>query len=84
MNIKKNLAISETGFVFDPSTGDSYTLNTTGLEILQMLREGKSQEMIIQRMTADYDVDANTFDRYYYDFTGMLKQMQLVVPDEQS
>lgn len=84
MKIKKNLAISETGFVFDPSTGDSYTLNTTGLEILQMLREGKSHEMIIQRMTADYDVDANTFDRYYYDFTGMLKQMQLVVPDEQS
>lgn len=83
MKLKKNLAISETGFVFDPSTGDSYTLNTTGLEIIQMLREGKNPEIITRKMTKTYDVDANTFERYYYDFIGMLKQMQLVAPDEE-
>ncbi|TVQ69817.1 MAG: PqqD family protein [Balneolaceae bacterium] len=82
MKIKKSLAISETGFVFDPSTGDSYTLNPIGLEILQMLREGNSREEITGTVTQAYDVDAMTFERYYFDFLGMLKQMQLVETDE--
>jgi len=82
MKIKKSLAISETGFVFDPSTGDSYTLNPIGLEIIQLLREGKSREDITKRMTGTFDVDSLTFERYYFDFLGMLKQMQLVESDE--
>jgi len=82
MKIKKSLAISETGFVFDPSTGDSYTLNPVGLEILQLLRERKSREQITEAVMQSYDVDAMTFERYYFDFLGMLKQMQLVEPDE--
>jgi len=82
MKIKKSLAISETGFVFDPSTGDSYTLNPTALEIIQLLKEGHSAEQISQSITQKYDVDESTFERYFYDFTGMLKQMQLVATDE--
>lgn len=82
MQIKKSLAISETGFVFDPSTGDSYMLNPIGLEIIELLREGKSRDEIAKVMTQTYDVDSHTFERYYYDFLGMLKQMQLAKTDE--
>lgn len=82
MKIKKSLAISETGFVFDPSTGDSYTLNTTALEIIELMKKEKSLIDITEFMTTRYDVDVNTFERYYYDFLGMLKQMQLVITDE--
>lgn len=83
MKIKKSLAISETGFVFDPSTGDSYTLNQTALEIIQLLKEDHSPEQITEIITQKYDVDESAFERYFYDFTAMLKQMQLVVPDEE-
>ncbi len=82
MKIKKSLAISDTGFVFDPSTGDSYTLNPVGLEIILLLKDGKSREEITEIMTQSYDIDPNTFERYYFDFAGMLKQMQLVMSDE--
>ena len=82
MKIKKSLAISETGFVFDPSTGDSYTLNPTALEIIQLLKEDHSPKHITKTITQKYDVDESTFERYFYDFTGMLKQMQLVATDE--
>lgn len=78
MRIKKNLAISESGFVFDPTTGDSFSLNAVGLEILQLIREGKSMSDIVDFMTSKYDVEPGVFERYYYDFTGMLKQFQLV------
>ena len=83
MKIKKSLAISETGFVFDPSTGDSYTLNPTALEIIQLLKKDHSPEQITKTITQKYDVDESTFERYFYDFAGMLKQMQLVAPDEE-
>ncbi len=82
MKLKKSLAISETGFVFDPSTGDSYTVNPIGLEIIQLLKVGKNLKSITKIMTQTYDVDHNTFERYYYDFLGMLKQMQLVTLDD--
>jgi len=34
------LAISDTGFVFDPRTGHSYTVNSTGLALLRSLKQG--------------------------------------------
>ena len=35
MRLKKNIAVSDSGFVFNPTTGDSYSLNPVGKEILQ-------------------------------------------------
>jgi len=83
MKVKKNIAISETGFVFDPSTGDSYTLNDTGLEIVQLIKSGMDKEAIMQSMTQRYDIDIHSLERYFVDFIGMLKYMQLVTDDEE-
>ncbi len=58
MQIKKNIAVSETGFVFNPTTGDSYSINQVGQEILAYLGEDKSPEEITSLMTSDYDIDA--------------------------
>ena len=78
MQIKRNIAISETGFVFDPSTGDSYTLNPVGLEILGLIREGRTKEEIAGLITGKYDVEESAFERYFYDFTAMLKHYQIL------
>jgi hypothetical protein len=42
MRIKKNIAISESGFIFNPAVGDSYSTNPIGAEIIKMLKESKS------------------------------------------
>ena len=78
MKLKKNIAISETGFIFDPSTGDSFTLNPAGVEIIEMIKQGKPFADINSMFTAKYDVDPSSFERYYYDFVATLKQMQLI------
>ncbi len=78
MEINKNIAISETGFVFDPSTGDSFTLNPAGLEIIGYIREGKTQEEIAALITEKYDVEESAFERYFYDFVSMLKHHQII------
>lgn len=78
MKIKSNIAISDSGFVFDPSTGESFTFNPTGLEIFRYMKEDRSFDEISEIITGKYDVDDHIFERYYFDFLSMLKQFQLI------
>jgi hypothetical protein len=82
MRLKRNIAVSESGFIFDPSTGESYSLNSQGIEILTMLKELKTTGEITEFFVNEYEVDREDFERYLVDFTGMLKQFKLVEGDE--
>ena len=81
MQIKRNIAVSETGFVFDPTSGESYSINRVGQEIIALLKEGKAPEEISATMCGEYEIDPAGFEKYYYDFIGMLKQFQLIEED---
>lgn len=78
MKIKKNVAVSESGFVFDSNTGDSYSLNETGKEILKMINEDKAEEDIKQFFLKEYDIDDVTFEKNYFDFMNTLFNLNLV------
>jgi uncharacterized lipoprotein YddW (UPF0748 family) len=78
VKIKRSVALSDSGFVFDASTGDSYSLNPVGQELMDLIKSGKSDAEIGSQMTAKYDVDAATFERYFYDFVVTLRQMQII------
>ena len=77
MELRKNLAISDTGFVFDATTGESYSLNPIGLEILNYLKSGLKDEDIRQKVMDKYDVDESTFDLVYFDFIRTLQHFDL-------
>ncbi|TFV94524.1 PqqD family protein [Algoriphagus kandeliae] len=79
LKLKSNVAISESGFVFDAGTGDSFSLNATGLEIVQLIQAGKDFPEILKILSEKYEVDPESFERYYYDFVATLKQMNLFV-----
>ncbi len=74
----ENLAISETGFLFLPGTGETYTSNEIGKTIIQFLQKGNSQEEIIEKIINEYDVDPNTFEKDLADFINQLTQFNLV------
>jgi hypothetical protein len=78
MNIKKDIAISDSGFVFDPTTGESYSLNQIGVEILTLLKEGNDQKEISDFILQKYEIDSDTFENNYFDFISMLKQFNLI------
>ena len=82
MKIRKNIAISETGFVFDPTSGESYSINREGQEIMALMKEGRNPEQISAKMCSAYDIDPASFEKYFYDFIGMLRQFQLMDEDE--
>lgn len=63
MHINKNIAISETGFVFNPLTGDSFSTNQVGQEILRKLQGGISQEDLLKHITQKFSVDKTTLEK---------------------
>jgi len=82
VKIRKNIAISDSGFVFDPGTGESYTFNPTGHEIFRLLKEQRDFNEISEIISSRYDIDAYSFERFYNDFVAMLKQYQLCEDEE--
>lgn len=77
MKVRKNIAISDSGFLFNPSTGDSYSINPIGHEIVQSLQEGKAEVEIIDQITEKYMIDKITVEKDLYDFLNMLKNYKL-------
>ncbi len=81
MKLKKNIAVSESGFIFDPSTGESFSMNNIGTEIVEYLKQDKSFEEIKKSMLEKYEVDSTSFEKYYYDFINSLQQLKLIVDE---
>ena len=82
MKIKKNIALSDTGFVFNPASGDSFSVNPIGLEIMKMLQENKGHEAIKKHLHENYSVDKDTIEKDFYDFAKMLEQFKVTETDE--
>lgn len=75
----KQLAISDSGFAFDPLTGHSFSINATGLVILGALKEGKSPGEAAAEVRAAFDSDAgDDIERDIEDFFARLREYQLV------
>lgn len=77
MKIKRNIALSDSGFVFNPSSGDSFSTNPIGMEIIKMLKENKSKDDIKKHILTTYMTDEATFEKDFYDFTNMLIKLNL-------
>ncbi len=84
MKLKKKIAVSETGFIFDPTTGDSFSLNPTAAEILNLLKDGKNEKEIKKEIMAEYDVDESTFERSFLDFMAMLRLYNMIEEHEEN
>lgn len=78
MKIRKNIATSEEGFVFNPATGDSFTTNTIGAEIIALLKEDLDMKAIREQICEKYDVDEVQFERDFDDFVSMLLEASIL------
>lgn len=69
----RRLALSDSGFVFDPVSGDSFTVNDTGLAILRQLQQGADLAGLLAALTAEFVVTAETAERDAIEFAGVLR-----------
>jgi len=73
-----NLAISETGFVFDPTTGATFTVNATGLVVLRALRDGSSIDRIVELLDEEFASASKVARDEVRDFVHALRGHGLV------
>ena len=81
MKIKKNIAISDTGFIFNPSTGESFSVNPIGVDIIKMLKESKTKEEIKDFIIDKFQTDEPTFERDFYDFVNIMNHYHITEAD---
>ena len=83
MKIKSNIALSESGFIFNPNTGESFTLKPTGQLLFGLLRDGKDYEEIHSHFMDHFDVDEPLFEKDFEDFMHLMTSYQMLESDEQ-
>ena len=78
MSKLSRLAISDEGFLFDPETGNSFTVNGTGLLVIKLLKEGKGEKEVVEALTREFDVSAEEAKRDFLDFIEQLRLFGLL------
>lgn len=78
MKMKKDIAVSESGFLFNPETGDSFSLNPIGTQIVKLLQEKNSDQDVIEFILEEYAIDQHTVEKDLYDFKNMLSNYKLM------
>ena len=83
MKLRKNIAISEAGLLFNPDTGESFSVNPIGLEILSMIKESKTRKEICDSLLIKYTTDRTTLENDYQDFIELLSYNHLIERHEE-
>ena len=78
MTIRKNIAISEEGFLFNPTTGDSFSTNGIGAEIVLLMKKHILLSEVVETMCNKYDVDKTLFERDLEEFMLQLKDYSIL------
>lgn len=78
MKLKSNIATSENGFIFNPTTGDSFTSNGIAAEILAYMKLAESEQEIKKRIIDKYEVEPSQLERDWDDYMLQLKEANLL------
>jgi hypothetical protein len=78
IRIKPEIAVSESGLLFNPRTGESFSVNPIGLDMVKLIKSGKGPEQIREEILLKYDTDAGTFERDYSDFILIMRSNHLL------
>jgi PqqD family protein of HPr-rel-A system len=77
-----DLAISDSGFVFDPYSGATFSTNGTGLAILRLLREGASRTGIVKSLEEAFDLRSEAdLHRDVDEFVALMRRYELLPND---
>ncbi|MBK6631389.1 MAG: PqqD family protein [Betaproteobacteria bacterium] len=72
-DVLKRLALSDSGFVFDPVSGNSFTVNGSGLAILRRLQQESDLIRIVASLCEAFDVDVLAAERDIIEFANLLR-----------
>jgi len=71
----QQLALNDSGFVFDPVNGRSFTANAIGLFLLRLLQKQYDMPALLSAVSEAFEVDAQTAERDITEFAGQLRKL---------
>ena len=74
LDVLKRLAVSESGFIFDPASGHHFTVNDTGLALLRLMQKEQRLDQILGVLRAEYDADPRVIERDVLEFVSALRE----------
>ncbi|MCX6187894.1 MAG: PqqD family protein [Bacteroidetes bacterium] len=81
MKILTNIAVSESGYLFNPTNGDSFSSNLVATDIITLMKQNKTSDEIKKALHAKYDVEKSTIERDYDEFIQELGDNYLLSTD---
>lgn len=72
--LSQRLSVSENGFVFDPVTGKSSTVNRTGIAIIHQLQSQENVKQVISSLQKKFNSTSSLLERDVIEFTDLLQQ----------
>ncbi len=70
----KRLAINDSGFVFDPMSGQSFTVNPCGLELLKLMQKQADVTLINHQILREFEVSPEILERDFLEFSEQLRR----------
>ena len=67
--------LNDRGFAFDPTTGESFQLSTTGLDVIRALRQTPDREAALGKLIEEFEVDENMARRDFDQFLSSIEQI---------
>ena len=74
----QELMINDGGFAFNPQTGQTYSINPTGVDVIHWLNEGFGLDKVIVRMQDEFEIDEFTATQDFHSFVDSLRQNGLL------
>ncbi|QQR90055.1 MAG: PqqD family protein [Myxococcales bacterium] len=77
-----DLAVSDTGFVFDPFTGSTFSANKTALLLIRGFKEKTPKAELIDILQREFEIEpTDTLERDVDEFIQVLRNYNLVSRD---
>lgn len=76
-----DLAVSDSGFVFDPRSGATYTVNKSGVVLLRALMRGLDRDGLMDELSTVFEVQGDDLHRDIDEFVALLRESGLAPPD---
>ncbi len=77
----EDLAVSDTGFVFDPMTGETFSANGTALLILSGLKDQRDRVGLVAMLRDAFEVRGEDIARDVDDFIAQLREVGLLTAE---
>jgi len=78
MNTIDQLVLDENNILFYPMMGNSYQLNNVGRDVISLLKQHKSKDEIIEKLSLKYEISKSELFIDISDFFSKLKIYGLI------